>query len=128
VAVNSGFSSDRQIVPWTAAGFRADSNGSPVGLSLFDPATARDVAAAHAAGGSIQMAMILLSRMLGHRAGRWANVVAAGFMATVQIGSLAVGTPTSYYLFFSVIEVGTLARIAVLALRWADPGRGRATA
>ena len=113
-------------------------------ISLFDPATARDVAAGHAAGGSIQitpefllasavlmeipMAMILLSRVLGHRAGRWANVVAAAFMAVVQIGSLAVGTPTSYYLFFTVIEVGTLALIAVLALRWAEPERGRATA
>jgi hypothetical protein len=106
-------------------------------ISLTDPATARDVLAGHAAGGSIQvtpefllasailmeipMAMILLSRVLGQRASRWANVVAAGFMALVQVGSLAVGTPTSYYLFFTVIEVGTLALIGVLAATWADP-------
>jgi hypothetical protein len=113
-------------------------------LSLFDPATVRDLLAGHAAGGSVQvtpefllasavlmeipMAMILLTRVLGHGASRWANVVAAAFMAVVQIGSLGVGTPTSYYLFFSVIEVGTLALIAVLALRWATPETGRVAA
>ncbi|MGZ6267031.1 MAG: DUF6326 family protein [Candidatus Limnocylindrales bacterium] len=105
-------------------------------LSLTDPANLRDVLAGHAAGGSVQitpefllasavlmeipMVMILLSRVLGHEAARWANVVAAAFMALVQVGSLGVGTPTSYYLFFSAIEVGTLALIAVLALRWVD--------
>jgi hypothetical protein len=106
-------------------------------LSLFDPAVIKDVVAGHVTGGSVDftpefllasavlmeipMAMILLSRVLGQRSARWANVAAAGFMALVQIGSLAVGTPTSYYLFFSAIEVGTLAVIAVLALRWANP-------
>ena len=113
-------------------------------LSLTDPANLKDVLAGHAAGGSVQitpefllasavlmeipMAMILLSRVLGHRASRWANVVAAAFMTLVQIGSLGVGTPTSYYLFFSAIEVGTLALIAVLALRWVDPKPGLAAA
>jgi hypothetical protein len=113
-------------------------------LSLLDPANLRDVLAGHAAGGSVQitpefllasavlmeipMAMILLSRVLGHGAARWANVVAAAFMALVQVGSLGVGTPTSYYLFFSAIEVGTLALIAVLALRWVDPEPGLAVA
>ena len=113
-------------------------------LSLMDPANLKDVLAGHAAVGSVQitpefllvsgvlmevpMAMILLSRVLGHGASRWANVVAASFMAVVQFGSLGVGTPTSYYLFFSVIEVGTLALIAVLALRWTGPERGLAAA
>ena len=113
-------------------------------LSLMEPANLKDVLAGHAAGGSVQitpefllasavlmeipMAMILLSRVLGHRASRWANVVAAAFMTLVQVGSLGVGTPTSYYLFFSVIEVGTLVLIAVLALRWVDPEPGLAAA
>ena len=113
-------------------------------LSLMDPANLKDVLAGHAAGGSVQitpefllasavlmeipMAMILLSRVLGYRASRWANVVAAAFMTLVQVGSLGVGTPTSYYLFFSAIEVGTLALIAVLALRWVDPKPGLAAA
>jgi hypothetical protein len=113
-------------------------------LSLLDPANLKDVLAGHAAGGSVQitpefllasavlmeipMAMILLSRVLGHGAARRANVVAAGFMALVQVGSLGVGTPTSYYLFFSAIEVGTLGFIAVLALRWVDAEPARASA
>jgi len=113
-------------------------------LSLTDPANLKDVLAGHAAGGSVQitpefllasavlmeipMVMILLSRVLGHRAARSANVVAAAFMTLVQVGSLGVGTPTSYYLFFSVIEVGTLVLIAVLALRWVDPEPGLAAA
>jgi hypothetical protein len=113
-------------------------------ISLFDPAVIKDVVAGHVSGGSVQMtpefllasavlmeipmAMILLSRVLGHRASRWANVVAAAFLVLVQVGSLGVGTPTSYYLFFSVIEIGTLALIAVLALRWAGPEPGLAAA
>ncbi|HEX7495161.1 MAG TPA: DUF6326 family protein [Candidatus Limnocylindrales bacterium] len=113
-------------------------------LSLLDPANLKDVLAGHAAGGSVQitpefllasavlmeipMAMILLSRVLGHRASRWANVVAAAFMTLVQVGSLGVGTPTSYYLFFTAIEVGTLVLIAALALRWVDPEPGLAAA
>jgi len=113
-------------------------------VSIFDPAVIKNALAGYAAGGSVQMtpefllassvlmevpmAMILLSRVLGHRVSRWANVVAAAFMAVVQVGSLGVGTPTSYYLFFSVIEIGTLALIAVLALRWVDPKPGLATA
>jgi hypothetical protein len=113
-------------------------------ISLFDPAVLRSVVAEHASSGSVQMTpellfasavlmeipmvMILLSRVLGHRASRWANVVAAAFLAVVQVGSLGVGTPTSYYLFFSAIEVGALALIAVLALRWAGPEHGLAAA
>ena len=113
-------------------------------ISLFDPAVIKDVVAGHVPGGSVQftpemllasavlmeipMAMILLSRVLGHRASRWANVAAAAFMVLVQVGSLGVGTPTSYYLFFSVIEIGALALIAVLALRWVDPEPGLAAA
>ena len=103
-------------------------------ISLFDPAVLRDVVTGSSTSGSVQMtpdllmasaalmeipiAMILLSRVLAYRANRWANVVAAAFLALVQIGSLFVGRPTSYYLFFSVIEVGALGLIAALALRW----------
>lgn len=106
-------------------------------LSLFDPAVLKEVIAGHASGGSVQMtpefllasailmeipmAMILLSRVLGHGASRWANVVAAAFMGVVQLGSLTVGTPAAYYLFFSLVELGTLALIAALALRWTNP-------
>ena len=103
-------------------------------ISLFDPAVLRDVVTGSSSSGSVQMtpellmasavlmeipiAMILLSRVLAYRVNRWANVIAAAFMAVVQIGSLFVGRPTSYYLFFTVIEVGTLGLIVALALRW----------
>ena len=75
----------------------------------------------------IPMAMILLTRVLGHTLSRWANVAAAAIMILVQLGSLFVGTPASYYVFFSVIEIGTLVLIAALALRWTAqrPGDSR---
>ena len=108
-------------------------------LSLFDPAVLRDVVAGHASGGTVQitpefllasavlmeipMAMILLTRVLQHTLSRWTNVAAAAFMILVQIASLFVGTPASYYVFFTVIEVGTLVLIAALALRWTSPDR-----
>jgi hypothetical protein len=111
-------------------------------ISLFDPAVLRDVVTGSSSSGSVQMtpellmasavlmeipiAMILLSRVLAYRANRWANVIAAVFMAVVQIGSLFAGRPTSYYLFFSVIEVGTLGLIAALALRWTREASVRA--
>jgi hypothetical protein len=106
-------------------------------LSLLDPSVLKDAIAGHAAGGTIQvtpefllasavlmelpMAMILLSRVLAYRPNRWANVAAAVFMTLVQLASLGVGTPAPYYLFFSLIEIGTLGLIALLALRWANP-------
>jgi hypothetical protein len=104
-------------------------------LALFDPSILRgivtgdgsvavqmtpDLLFASAVLMEIPMAMVLLSRLLGQRQARWANVAAAAFMALVQIGSLGVGTPTSYYLFFSAVEVGALGIIALLALRWTD--------
>ena len=112
--------------------------------SLLDPATLKSAIAGHAAGGSITitpefllaagvlmeipMAMTLISRLSQHKLNRWANVVAAAFMALVQLGSLTVGTPELHYWFFSVIEVGTLVLIAVLALRWTDEESVRALA
>ena len=106
-------------------------------ISLFDPSVLRDVVGAKPSGGTvvmtpemlfasavlmeIPMAMVLLSRVLPYGVNRWTNVIAAAFMAVVQFGSLFVGAPAAYYLFFSVIEVGTLALIAVQALRWSNP-------
>ena len=113
-------------------------------VGLFDPVTARGVVAGQAAGGSFQItpgfllasallmeipiAMTMLSRVLRQRPNRWANVVAAAFMAVVQIGSLGVGSPAAYYWFFSAIEIGTLGAIALLALAWRVPETVRAAA
>jgi hypothetical protein len=54
----------------------------------------------------IPISMVVLSRFLGYRANRWANVAAAGVMTVVQLGSLVMRTPAVYYVFFSVIEIG----------------------
>jgi hypothetical protein len=103
-------------------------------ISLFDPAVLKDAVGLTSSAGAIVMtptmlfasavlmeipiAMVLLSRVLPFRANRWANVVAPGFLVLVQVGSLFVGTSTAHYIFFSVIEIGTLLLIAALSLRW----------
>ncbi len=68
----------------------------------------------------IPIAMVLLSRILAPRANRLANIIAGLLMTVVQISSLFVGTPTTYYLFFSVIEIACTAFIAWYAWSWRD--------
>lgn len=107
--------------------------------TLLNPATVKAALDGTAAGGAvaitpeflllagmlmeIPMAMTLISRLARHRLNRWANVVAAAFMTLVQLGSLTIGSIEPHYAFFSVIEIGTLALIAVLALRWTNSDR-----
>jgi MFS family permease len=76
----------------------------------------------------IPIAMVLLSRVLGFRANRWANIVAAIAMTVVQLSSLLVGPPTPYYLFFSAIEIACTAVIAWSAWRWVGDERARSVA
>jgi len=71
----------------------------------------------------IPIAMVLLSRLLGYRANRWANIVAGATMTVVQIGSLFLGTPTLYYVFFSVIEMAATVSIVWIAWKWASDER-----
>ena len=66
----------------------------------------------------IPIAMVLLSRVLPYRANRWANIAAGTIMTAVQSASLFVGTPTPYYLFFSVIEIATTVLIVWFAWHW----------
>jgi threonine/homoserine/homoserine lactone efflux protein len=67
----------------------------------------------------IPIAMVLLSRVLKYRANRWANVAAGTVMTIVQLATLFLaGSPTMYYLFFSVIEIATTAYIFWLAWKW----------
>ena len=63
----------------------------------------------------IPMAMLLLSRLLGRRVDRLANVAAGALMTIVQAGTLAVHTPTPYYAFFSAIEIACTAAIVWFA-------------
>lgn len=66
----------------------------------------------------IPMGMVLLSRVLGTGANRWANVLAGTIMTLVQIGSLTLGAPTGSYMFFSAFEIATTALVVWLAWTW----------
>lgn len=66
----------------------------------------------------IPIAMVLLSRLLPHRASRWGNVAAGSIKTLAMVGTLFMGPPTSYYLFFATIEIATTAYIVWLAVRW----------
>ena len=64
----------------------------------------------------VPLAMVVLSRVLGSRVGRWANVTAGAFMTLVQTATLvAIPSPAGYYLFFSAVEVLCTSAIVVLA-------------
>ena len=70
----------------------------------------------------IPIAMVLLSKVLGHKANRWANIIAGSIMTVVQFSTLFFGSsPTIYYMFFSVIEIACTALIVWLAWKWAKP-------
>jgi hypothetical protein len=66
----------------------------------------------------IPIAMVLLSRVLKYKENRLANIIAGSIMSAVQISTLFVGTPTIYYVFFSVIEVACTLFIVGYAWRW----------
>lgn len=66
----------------------------------------------------IPIAMVLLSRVLNHPANRWSNVIAGTIKSLVMIATLFIGTFTSYYLFFAIIEITTTTYIVWLAYTW----------
>ena len=73
-------------------------------------------------GGSIYMmipiTMVLLSRILKYRANRWTSII-AGIVMTVSLPvTLFVAVPTSYYIFFTVIEITSTALIIWFAWNW----------
>lgn len=63
--------------------------------------------------------MIVLSVMLPRRANRITNIVVAAIFAVTIVGA-AIGE-WAYYLLASVVELGLLAAIVVLAVKWAVP-------
>lgn len=70
----------------------------------------------------IPIAMVLLSRILNYKANRWANIIAGILMTLVQTVTLFAGAPTIYYLFSSIIELGTTIAIVWFAWKWLNPG------
>ncbi len=69
----------------------------------------------------VSMAMVLLSRVLPYRANRWANIVAGAITTVVQLTSLTLGTSTTYYWFFSIVEITSTALVVWLAWTWRNP-------
>lgn len=106
-------------------------------MTLMDPTLLRQIIKGVTAGGiqmnqgflmsaaivmEIPMVMILLTRILKQGANRVANIIAGTIMTIVQISSLFAGTPTLYYIFFSIIEISCTAFIAGYAWKWRNSG------
>jgi len=76
-------------------------------------------------GGSIYMmipiSMVLLSRIFKYRANRWASIIAGVIMTVSLTLTLFVAVPTTYYAFFSVIEIACTALIVWYAWKWSNP-------
>lgn len=71
----------------------------------------------------IPIAMVVLSQVLKYRANRWANIIAGIIKTAAVVMSMFVGEPSSYYLFFGVIEVATTLTIVWLAWGWRQQSR-----
>lgn len=65
----------------------------------------------------IPIAMILLSRVLGYRANRWANII-AGLESSAFVAFTLKGTPPPYYVFFCTIEIACTLFIVWYAWSW----------
>jgi hypothetical protein len=76
-------------------------------------------------GGSIFMmipiTMVLLSRVLKYRASRLASIIAGTIMTAALPMTLFVAKPTTYYVFFTVIEIICTALIVWYAWKWRNP-------
>lgn len=66
----------------------------------------------------ISISMVLLSRILKHKANRLINIIAGIITTLAQISSLLMGKPTMYYIFFSAIEISTTVFIVWYAWKW----------
>jgi hypothetical protein len=71
----------------------------------------------------IPISLVLLSRVLKHKANRIANIIAGTIMTAVQSMSLFLGTPELHYTFFSIIEISTTAFIVWYAWNWKISGK-----
>lgn len=69
----------------------------------------------------IPIAMVLLSRVSRYTVNRPANIIAGAIMTIVQLASLFLGSqPTSYYIFFSIIEIAATVLIVRFAWKWSN--------
>lgn len=65
----------------------------------------------------VSISMLLFAKVLPYKANRWFNIVAGSFTTLVQTATLFTGF-TSYYLFFSIIEIAATAFIVWYAWMW----------
>jgi hypothetical protein len=65
----------------------------------------------------IPIAMIVLSRLLKHRANRWANIIAGVITILWVIGG---GNTSVSYIFFATIEVACMLLIIWYAWKWTE--------
>jgi hypothetical protein len=96
-------------------------------VTLMDPIKHGDIKLTEGflLGGSIFMmipiTMVLLSRILKYRASRLASIIAGTIMTISLTLTLFVEVPTTYYAFFTVIEISCTALIVWYAWKWRNP-------
>ncbi|NJX15513.1 hypothetical protein HC176_08415 [Tamlana crocina] len=66
----------------------------------------------------IPMLMIIITMILNNKAFRIINISVSILMIIVQIVSLATGTNSKHYIFFSIIEIGILLLIIYLVSKY----------
>lgn len=66
----------------------------------------------------IPIAMMLISKFASFEFNKWSNLVAGSVMTIVQTSTLLMGTPTAYYIFFSIIEIATTISICYISYNW----------
>lgn len=69
----------------------------------------------------IPIAMVVLSLVLKKTVNRWANITAGAIKSLAVFGTLFVGIPTLYYMFFAVMEIATTLYIIFIAWKWIEP-------
>lgn len=100
-------------------------------VTLMDPIkhTAIELTEAFLLGGSIYMmiplSMVLLSRLLDHKANRLACIIAGSIMTITLIMTLFVGVPTVYYVFFATVEIACTTAIVIFAWNWKIPEKSQ---
>lgn len=66
----------------------------------------------------IPMIMILVSKFVSYKYNRVLNIISSTIMSLVQTSTLLLGTPTKYYVFFSLIEISTTVFILIFSVKY----------
>lgn len=66
----------------------------------------------------LPIAMVILSLILDYSINRWANIIVGVIKTLAVFGTMFVGVPAPYYLFFGTIEILTTLLIVWYAWSW----------